>query len=267
MKLAFTTLGCTGWDLDTIIARAVEYGYDGVDFRGYRGELKIYELPEFTADLEATVAKFDDAGLDVPCLSTSARVCADPAGAIEEVRRYAPLCEAFGATMMRVFGGPLGEMSREQAIDATADTLRAAGAIAADYGAAVLLETHDAWPDGRHLKAVMERAGSDAVGVLWDVMHPFNAVGETPAATTALLGRWIRYTHFKDARRGGDGKLHLCPIGEGDLPLADCVAQLRAIGYDGWLTLEWEKQWHADLDEPEAAYPQYVKVMRRLLGA
>ena len=266
MKLAFTTLGCTGWDLDTIIARAVEYGYDGVDFRGYRGELKIYDLPEFTTDLTTTVARFADAGLDVPCLSTSARVCADPDEAIEEIRRYAPLCQAFGATMMRVFGGPLGEMNREQAIAVTADTLRKGGAIAAAHGVAVLLETHDAWPDANHLKAVMEQADSYAIGVLWDVMHPFNAVNEAPATTTALLGPWIRNTHIKDAKRADDGKLHLCLVGDGDLPLADCIAQLRGIGYDGYLTLEWEKQWHGELDEPEVAYPKYVQVMRSLLS-
>ncbi len=267
MKLAFTTLGCTDWDLDTIIARAVEYGFDGVDFRGYRGELAIYELPEFTTDLDATVAKFADAALAVPCLSTSARVCAKPDEALEEIRRYAPLCEAVGATMMRVFGGALGEMSRDQGIDVAAETLRKAGAIAADHGAMVLLETHDAWFDANHLKAVMQQADSPAVGVLWDVMHPFNHGGEAPATTVTVLGEWIRYTHIKDAKRGDDGKLHLCLVGDGDLPLADCLARLRTGGYDGYLTLEWEKQWHPELDEPEVAYPKYVKTMRDLLGA
>ena len=35
MKIAFMTLGCPNWDLDTIITRGREYGFDGVDFRGY----------------------------------------------------------------------------------------------------------------------------------------------------------------------------------------------------------------------------------------
>ena len=39
MKLAFTTLGCPDWDLDTIISKAAEFGFDGVDFRGCRGEM------------------------------------------------------------------------------------------------------------------------------------------------------------------------------------------------------------------------------------
>jgi len=39
VKLAFTTLGCPDWDLDTIISKAAEFGFDGVDFRGCRGEM------------------------------------------------------------------------------------------------------------------------------------------------------------------------------------------------------------------------------------
>jgi len=48
MKLAFTTLGCCGWDLPTTVRRAREYGYDGVDFRGYGQTIPVYTLPEFT---------------------------------------------------------------------------------------------------------------------------------------------------------------------------------------------------------------------------
>ncbi|TFG88068.1 MAG: sugar phosphate isomerase/epimerase, partial [Hyphomicrobiales bacterium] len=107
MKLAFATLGCTQWDIDTIIARAVEYGYDGVDFRGYLGEMEIFKLPEFATGLDDTISKFEDAGLEVPCLSTSARVYANPAEALEEIAAYCPLCERLGAPYMRVFAGHL----------------------------------------------------------------------------------------------------------------------------------------------------------------
>ncbi|MEK9137475.1 MAG: sugar phosphate isomerase/epimerase, partial [Bacteroidota bacterium] len=91
MKLAFTTLGCPAWDMETILAKAVEYGFDGVDFRGYRRELKIYELPEFTSGVKLTAKRFADAGLAIPCLSTSAQVCCRTpeglAGAIDEIER------------------------------------------------------------------------------------------------------------------------------------------------------------------------------------
>jgi sugar phosphate isomerase/epimerase len=75
MKLAFTTLGCPGWDMDIIVSKAVEYGFDGVDFRGYLGELKIFKFTEFTSRAEETARKLADANLEVPCFSSSVRTC------------------------------------------------------------------------------------------------------------------------------------------------------------------------------------------------
>ena len=70
-KTAFTTLGCPDWDLDTICRRGIEYGYDGVDFRGLRDHLDITTTPDFTTDLAATKTKLTDAGLAVSCISSS----------------------------------------------------------------------------------------------------------------------------------------------------------------------------------------------------
>lgn len=49
MKISFTTLGCPNWDLDTICQKGREYGFDGVDFRGYLDSLDITKLPLFTS--------------------------------------------------------------------------------------------------------------------------------------------------------------------------------------------------------------------------
>jgi hypothetical protein len=36
-------------------------------------------------------------------------------------------------------------------------------------------------------------------------------------------------------------------------------------GYDRYLSFEWEKKWEPDLEEPEVAFPTYVKLTRKLL--
>ena len=38
MKFAFSTLSAPKWDFHTIIAKAKEYGYDGVEIRGFLNE-------------------------------------------------------------------------------------------------------------------------------------------------------------------------------------------------------------------------------------
>jgi sugar phosphate isomerase/epimerase len=90
--------------------------------------------------------------------------------------------------------------------------------------------------------------------------------GEPVRRTYAALGRWIGYTHVKDSRPTGDGKFAYVLPGEGDVPLGEAVSLLREGGYDGYLTVEWEKQWHPELPEPEVALPAHATYLRRLLG-
>ncbi len=33
-------------------------------------------------------------------------------------------------------------------------------------------------------------------------------------------------------------------------------------GYEGWITVEWEKRWHPEIEEPEVALPRHLPVLR-----
>lgn len=93
--------------MDTIISNAVEHGYDGVDFRGYLGEMDIYNLPEFTSELETTKQKFKDANLEVPCFSSSVLLVTQSEEELETylegLRQYAYLCNQFNAAYYSCF--------------------------------------------------------------------------------------------------------------------------------------------------------------------
>ncbi len=75
MKISFMTLGCPNWDLNTICARGKEYGFHGVDFRGYLDALDITLLPEFTTQAASTLRRLNEAGLEVSAISSSIQVC------------------------------------------------------------------------------------------------------------------------------------------------------------------------------------------------
>jgi len=271
VNLAFTTLGCPKWDMDTIISKAVEYGFDGVDFRGYLGELKVYDLSEFTTDVRATANRFADIGLEVSCFSSSAHAFSKtPEGleaAIREVRSYAEICQHFQTPFIRIFGGAIGDTPRAQAIDIMTGNLVKMLAAVRDYPVKLLIETHDDWIDSQHLATVLKRVNSDSAGALWDTHHPYRAIGETPIKTWEVLGKWILNTHWKDSyvKHDAERGYQLCLVGDGDLPLQDIFACLKNNGYDGYLTLEWEKMWCPAIDEAEIAFPRYVQQMREFL--
>jgi len=50
------------------------------------------------------------------------------------------------------------------------------------------------------------------------------------------------------------------------VPIRDILAALHGIGYDGWLSVEWEKKWHPDLAEPDVALPQHATLLREYLA-
>ncbi len=284
MKLAFSTLGCPEWDLQTALARGREMGFEGIDFRGLgphrfdpsKGryvdfDLDITRTPAFTGGIDRTRALIRDSGLEVAGLSSSVSfACLAPADrerALDEGRRYIALAHELGCDTVRVFGGGFDEEKTAEA-DARAEIvsgLKALAPAAEEAGVTVALETHDNWTATEKLRRILEETGSPAVAALWDVNHPFRSSGEAPETTWANIGPWVRYVHVKDSVAGEGGRFTYKLQGEGTLPMREFVGVLARGGYDGWLTLEWERTWRPELPEADVAFPKYVEAMRKFL--
>lgn len=283
MKLSTSNLGCFKWDLPETLDKVAGYGFDGIDFRGMRGEVRLWQTPEFSRDLNETARRIKEAGLAVSCISSGIQLTAgDPAKIAEgdtELERVAEICAVLDCRQIRVFGGALslaGEgAERATVLPRAAERLRVltqrARAIAP---VELLVETHDDWTASLHCVELLEAAGAEGVGCCWDVKHTYWVSEETPAASLARLRPWLQNTHWKDARalrrdypgeeitRRGRTPGWLCPMGEGIIPLADAAHLLFALHYDGWFTLEWEKHWLPDIAEPDVAFPGFVAYMQ-----
>jgi sugar phosphate isomerase/epimerase len=273
VKLSFSTLGCPDWSFDEIVSRAKAYGFDGVGFRGVLGELDLAKVPQFGgAEIAATRGRLAAAGLVASMVLTSTRLIV-PAGEVEANLRLAEshidIAAALGAPYIRVFGGqfPIG-LSHAAAVARAAERLHRLGDHAGARGVVVLLETHDDFTDPALLRRVMEATDHPAVGVLWDVHHPFRILGQPVETAHALLAPWVRSVDLKDsiADRSAPLGYRYVPIGDGDVPIAAALGCLRADGYDGFLTFEWEKLWHPELAAPDQAFPQFVGTLRRMLA-
>ena len=44
------------------------------------------------------------------------------------------------------------------------------------------------------------------------------------------------------------------------------IGLLKGGGYDGWVSVEWEKRWHPEVADPEIIVPQYAHRLRELLA-
>lgn len=267
MKFAFSTLGCPAWDVDRVVAAAAEYGYEGVELRIYKGEVIPADLP---ADERRQVRQlFADRGVAICCVSASTRFASadasERAQQEDELRRYVELANDLGAPLVRTFGGNMPPDVPEATVFAyVAESLQRVAERVGESGARIVLETHDAFSSGRAVAAVLGRVPSRAVGALWDTHHPYRT-GETADETYNLLASRLYHTHVKDARRKGDG-WQLVLLGEGEVPVREVLTTLQRRGYDGWICVEWEKMWHPEIEEPEVAFPQHLRVMREYLS-
>lgn len=274
LKIAFTTLGCPNWDLDTICAGGREYGFEGVDFRGYLDEIDITLLPMFTSGVQVTLRQLQDAGLEVSAISSSIKVC-EPENRLanlEEARRTIPVALALGAKNIRLFGGgDLQTWARPKLAKIGRECIEEILALDGATGLNWLFETHDLWIQSNDCRLLLDGIPNPNFGALWDIGHTSRVGGEAPSQTYAALQGRAGYIHIKDAvyepahpLAMPDGWRYVLP-GTGQLPLAQGIALLQEKGYTGWLLFEHEKRWHPELPEPEAAFPAFVKWVKPLL--
>jgi len=266
MKLAISTLVCPAWSLEQMIAAAVAAKIDGIDFRGLGPELDITRLPAFNADLPATLRKLGEHQIVLPCFNTSIVLCTQDEGKwsemLDECRRYATLAGETQTPYLRIFGGHVGQLKHDEARFLGQRHLRQLAKICKPHKTMPVLETHDDWITSPQVMELVQGFDPAEVGVLWDIEHPYRK-GESFAQTAVGLRTFLKHTHIKDSRPINDRRVGTL-LGEGDLPIADCVAALRQIGYDGWYSLETEKRWQPEAPEPEKSVPQFAEFMRKL---
>jgi sugar phosphate isomerase/epimerase len=258
MKLAFSTLACPGWSLDRVAAAAREYGYDGVELRLVDGEILDAGMP--AAESARVRDTFERAHVAIAAVDSSVRIAADD-DAAESIAAFVDLACAWDSRVVRVFGGRLDvDGSLEEDVVRAREVLGEASLVAESSGVAIALETHDRFSSAHLVARVMEGLPPSA-GALWDVAHPYRA-GETAQQVVRQLGSRIVHVHVKDCRRAPGDDWRLALLGEGEVPVRECINLLRAMGYSGWLSVEWEKGWHPELAEPEVALPQFATMLR-----
>lgn len=274
-KISFMTLGCPTWDIDTICARGQAYGFDGVDFRGYMGEIDLSVLPEFTTRAAETSQQFQDAGLQVSGISTNIRVCVtdELEKNLEEARRSIEMAKVFGTVNLRIFGGgDLEKYTHEELAKYGCDCVTRILELDGARDLKWLFETHDNWVQAQHARLLLDNIPDPAFGALWDMGHTWRVGREKPADSWSAIGDRIGYTHVKDAVYDPASPLamkdgwHYVAPGTGELPLAESISLLKEAKYDGWYLFEHEKHWHPNLPEPEEIFPQFVRWIKPLLA-
>ncbi len=263
MKISFSTLACPDFEWTDIYSMAKDFNFDGIEIRGLGSDIFSVKAKPFTeAQLPKTTAKLKKLGLEIPCISSGA--CLKFTDKSEENRKeitaYAKLAHSLDSSYIRILADlepmPEGEVDDE----AIVEELKKLVPVAEEYNVTLLVETNGVYSNTKRLKKVLDKVASRKVAALWDMHHPYRFNGESPEETAANLGEYIKYVHTKDSVCK-DGKIEYKLMGEGDMPIKEMLEALKSLGYNGYVSLEWVKQWSNNLCDAGVVVPHYANFM------
>ncbi|MGB6455552.1 MAG: sugar phosphate isomerase/epimerase [Streptosporangiaceae bacterium] len=264
-RIAFSTLAFPDASLATATSLGRSWGYDGIELRLIDGELINTAMPATDrAAVKHTVAA---AGLPIVAVDSSIRLTDDEPG--PGLASFLELASDWESPLVRVFGGALpdSDPDRTAALARAARVLAASVPLAERLGVAIGVETHDSFSASSVVAELLAMVPAAAVGAVWDSHHP-HRMGQRPAEVWSDLGRRTLLAQVKDARRDAartDG-WQLVLLGDGEVPVREMLKLLDAGGYPGWISVEWEKRWHPEIEEPAVALPQHLSVLRGWLA-
>ncbi len=182
---------------------------------------------------------------------------------IDHTRRSLTLARQLGAPCITTEpGGPVEPGgSWQAALRLFVEELRPVAEHAEKEGVRLLIEPEPGLliEKADQFLELMRYVDSPAVGLNFDIGH-FYCVGDDPPATVHRLAPYIRHFHLEDIAATRVHH-HLIP-GEGAIDFAATLEAIRAIGYDGWVTIEL----YPYVDDPDAAartaYERILRVLR-----
>jgi len=191
---------------------------------------------------------------------------------IEAIKKVIDYCDYLGAKYIRIYGGNLKagetdniELKRERLIQ----SLRYLGDIAADKGVTLAVENHfnTMAVSAKQTAELIRDINHKAVRILYDQPNLSFTGNEEYEDAIRVQQRYVCYMHVKDfvfkedrtfvssdvARpKEEERNVYTRIVGEGIIKWPEILRMVKEHGYDGWLSLEYERRWHPD-DIPEAS--------------
>jgi sugar phosphate isomerase/epimerase len=253
IRRAFSTLGCPNLALNEVLALASRHGVAAVEIRTLEGTVELPAL--FSRIGEDGIRQTLERGREVSVLSlsTSFRLVGSSGAEREAFLSFVPWAERLGIPWLRVFDG--GEATNPVVVEDALKTLRWWRGLRSNEGwrVDIMVETHDGIVGREAISRFCGDAGGAAL--LWDAHNTWRRTGVDPLDIWPSISEHVVHIHVKDSvSRASDGFPYTYVLpGDGDFPMGRLKEELLRSGYSGCVSLEWERQWHPNLEPLERA--------------
>ena len=240
-----TPLGC--------ISKAAGLGFDAIEFTDLAGDTQ----EERCAGAAALREEAERLGMAICAYTVSADLYReDPAAReaeVERLCRQVDVAGLLGAPVLRHdvcwrLTGQGNGRSFDRMLPQLAESARRVAEYAASRGVRTCSENHGMLAqDSDRMERLFNAVSHENYGLLVD-MGNFLCVDESPVTAVSRLAPYAIHVHAKDFLPCTDGgietrganRIRGTVIGEGIVPVRQCLAILRKAGYDGYVTVEYE---------------------------
>jgi len=294
MKIAAHTMGTPEFNLAEAIELFASLGFDGMEIiwdDDYRCAIR--KSTPFS-QLSKLKMRLKDRNLSVCCLtpymseinSLDSKIRQQN---LDDFKRCIDTAGILKSNYIRVYGGkyfPDCDQSKRRALEQTLiESLKILGEYASRVGVILAVETHFntlTWKASETAK-IIRQVGSPSVGVLYDQPNLEFSEGENYIEALRILEGLIAMVHVKDLvyKKGIFSKFISSKVetvdaslrevssripGDGIIPWPEIITILKNQGFEGWLSLEYERRWFPDdLPPAKEGMKKGLEYMRMLL--
>jgi sugar phosphate isomerase/epimerase len=189
-----------------------------------------------------------------PCLPWAYPITEVRKACLRELERCAGIFSGLGAKIMNIHPCYLCPPAMKPTlVELNIEALKPIVEMAASHRLTIVLENYKA-PFDRVATFNLMLAEVPGLEVHLDFGHA-NMGADNHEVFCRQLGKHIQHVHFSDNRSTAD---HHMPLGVGNINWKNAINSLKAIGYDGTITLE------VFCDDPTMLF-QYLELSRRLV--
>lgn len=281
MKFAVFTVSTPTWSPEETAAKLHEYGYEGIEWRVvdeppnpkgmdfWHGNKATIPATGFGTYVDMMKRVASEHGLEIPALGTYVS-CMDPIDAIEAAMQQAT---EVGAPKLRVRVPNYDDStSYVEAFDVARDRYKVVEDLARKHTVQALVELHHGTicPSASAGRRFVDGLDPEYIGIIHDCGNMVYEGYENYRMGLEVLGPYLAHVHVKNAKwiplnfRKDRTVNWLCmaaAVQKGIADLWELFRGLRAVGYDGWITLE-------DFSTeryPDERLPENLVWMRKIL--
>lgn len=252
MRLAFSTAYHKNKSMSDFLSMAERLKFEGIEIHDMLDPCFGTSTSAFNPDMASiTKRTLINEKKQIVCLDVNVNIARSEERdeALKRINTAVSVAHNINVPYIKAYA----DSTDENAFDYVTDFLSGVLEICEEKNVVFLVETKGMFASTDRLCDLLNFFASDYIGTDWNMYETFFNSGEDAEHTIKNLGAYVKLVHLTDAEEYGKPVL----IGDGKLPIKEMTDALRSINYSGFVCIEWNPEWLAEIDDLEIILTHY----------